>query len=96
MNRSSSGFSVVGSEPEGPRYDGRPRLSEREPRTEPPSRRPTKTRRSTRNCGPSGFPASTALGGFLLAKSAVGLEAGVDQEFAGLTLRGHAVLRYLS
>jgi len=73
MNRRSSGFSVVGPEPEGPRYDGRQRPLERSPRTEPPHPSPSRTRRSTGNRGPSGFSVSTAVGGFLHAKAAEGL-----------------------
>jgi len=73
MNRRWSGFSVVGPEPEGPRYDGRQRRFERDPRTEPPHPSPSKPRRSTKNRGPSGFSVSTAVGGFLHAKAAEGL-----------------------
>jgi len=73
MNRRSSGFSVVGPEPEGPRYDGRQRSIERDPRTEPPRSQSPRTRRSTRNRGPSGVSVSTAVDGFLHAKAAEGL-----------------------
>lgn len=73
MNRKPSGFSVVGPETEGPRYDGRQGPFEQDPRTERPHPSPSYTRRSARNRGPSGISISTPVGGFLRAKTAEGL-----------------------
>ena len=96
MDRRTSGSIVVNPQPEGPRFRAKRREFEQGSRTNCDQLERSKTRAPKRNLRPSGFPASVALAGFLHAKTAVGLEAGVDQEFAGLTLRGHAVLCYLS
>jgi len=93
--RSSGSFTVM-PQPEVPRHRGKRRELEQGSRTSQPRPGPSKTGGKKRNLRPSGSPASTALARFLHAKSTIGLEAEVDLESAGLTLRRHAVLRYLS